>query len=441
MKNIETIIDKDAEKAVLGALLIDKSIIPEIQSILGISTDVFYTTDHKLIYSAILTVFNDTNQIDPLLVANELRSQDQLNRVGGPEYLYELQSPIVETENTHLYAEILVEKCTRRQLIQVSKEIFNYAIDESKDLDTSFLELQECIYNLGKTDEDDGYIDLAASLRQNTIDIENAEDSDGITGLRTGFIDFDELTGGLQPGQLIIIAARTSMGKTSFVLNIAANVAINYQKPVVFFTLEMPVNNLTMRILSSETGIEFNRLRNYKFPYDKWESIATRISEIGNAPLKFKYIPGMTCQGLRTETRKLKIENPDLSLIVVDYMQKMRAQHSKIREQEISEISRTLSEIAGELNLPIITCSQLNREIESRNNKLPKLSDLRESGAIEQDADIVAFLHREDYYEDDENLDEKVEASLLIKKHRNGRLGTIMLNFNRQLMHFESVLM
>ena len=442
MQYIESLIDKETEQVVLGSLLTEKTIIPEIQEILGDDGDAFFTTDHKLIYTSILETFRNLSDADPILVGNTLNRNKQLHRVGGIEYLYDLQAPIVETESTPLYAEILVEKLTRRQLIQTSAKIREYAVDESINVDTSILQSQEALYKIGKVQDNNGYIDLGSALWDNARSIEESKGKSGITGLRTGFIDFDELTGGLQPGQLIIIAARTSMGKTSFVLNIARNVSVNYEKPVVFFTLEMPVNNLSMRILSSETKIEFNRLRNYKFPDDLWEQIGDCVSKIADAPLKFKYTPGMTCQGLRTEARKLKMEEPDLSLIVVDYMQKMRVQNNSkmIREQEIAEISRTLSEIAGELNIPIITCSQLNREIESRQNKQPKLSDLRESGSIEQDADIVAFLHRDDYYDDDDNLDEKVESSLMIKKHRNGRHGTIMLHFNRQLMLFESVL-
>jgi replicative DNA helicase len=261
---------------------------------------------------------------------------------------------------------------------------------------------------------------------------------DRFLGLPTGFMDFDYMTSGLQPGNLIIVASPPSMGKTTLVLNMAQNIAIDQERPVAIFSLEMPAEDVVMRMLSAESRIDFGRLRTGKFSEDHWRPLTEAASRLSEAPILINDNRGLTVQSLRTEGRRLKGEHGDLALIIVDYLQLLRGTSRYTqREQEISEISRTLKVLAWELDVPIIACSQLSREVERRPDKQPQLSDLRESGAIEQDADLVAFLYREDYYEDEE-VDDRVEAVLMIKKQRNGPTGNIVFYFTKKQMRFEN---
>lgn len=439
---IESIMDKDAEKAVLGSMMTEKTIVPRIEAMLGSSADAFFTTDHKLIYSAILAVYNRDSKVDPLLVANELKNTDQLNRVGGPEYLYELQAPIVESENTELYAGILKEKATRRNLIQTANRIRELAHDESIDINDILDQSQEEVFELGKTGVKRGFEHVRSLIKKSLDRIEELFKEDNqFLGLPTGFIHFDDLTSGLQPGNLIIIAARPSMGKTTLVLNMAQNIAIEQKKPVAIFSLEMSAADVAMRMLSAESRIDFGKLLLGNFGEDYWAPLVQSASSISEAPILINDNRALTIQALCAEARRLKGEYEDLSMIVVDYLQLLRgAGRYNVREQEISEISRALKILAWELNVPVIACSQLNREVDRRPNKQPQLSDLRESGAIEQDADIVAFLYRDDYYDDENDYaDETVESSLSIKKHRNGPPGTVVLHYCKNQMRFESV--
>ena len=259
-----------------------------------------------------------------------------------------------------------------------------------------------------------------------------------LLGIPTGFMDFDHMTSGLQPGNFIIIAARPSMGKTTLVLNMAQNIAIDQQHPVAIFSLEMPAQDIVMRMLSAESHINFGQLRTGNFSEDYWRPLTEAAGRLSEALILINDNRDLTIQSLRSEARRLKGEYEDLALIIVDYLQLLRGASSyNTREQEISEISRSLKALAGELNVPVIACSQLSREVERRPDKKPQLSDLRESGAIEQDADLVAFLYREDYYEDEEG-DDRVEANLMIKKQRNGRTGTVVLYFTKSQMRFDN---
>ena len=433
--------DKEAEQAVLGSMMTDSNVIPRVEVLLSRNESVFFTTDHQLIYASILSVFNRIGNADPILVANELNREEKLNRAGGADYLYELQAPIVETESTEFYAEILLEKSTRRQMIAASSQIRNLATDESLTIDEVISQAQDIIFDIDSSKTDNDFEHLPIPLRRNIQSIENVEANSNVLGLSTGFYDFDEITKGLFPGNLIIIAARPSMGKTSLALNIAQNVGTRQKKPVAVFSLEMSTDEISMRMLSAETEINFDRLRGKKFPDEQWEHIAKCTVRLNNSPIFLRYHPSVNAQSLRAQARRLKIEHPDLALIVFDYIQQVEDTSKKYtnREQIISEITRTLKILAGELNIPIIACSQLNREVTHRPNKIPQMSDLRDSGAIEQLADIVAFLHREDYYDTDDNTDDRVEANLIIKKHRNGRPGTITLYFNKAQMRFENI--
>ena len=436
---VDSLSDKEAEQAVLGAMMTEKSVIPRVIALLGHTSDAFFTTDHQLIYSAILAVYDRVSNADPLLVADELKRTNQINRTGGAGYLYELQAPIVETESTEFYADILHEKATRRQLIQAGAAIRELAQDESMELAEVLNQSQESVFELGQNDAQRGFQPINPLVTTSIDAIEKLyHKEERFLGVATGFMDFDHMTSGLQPGNFVIIAARPSMGKTTLVLNMAQNIAIDQERPVAIFSLEMPAEDVVMRMLSAESRIDFGRLRTGKFSEDYWRPLTEAASRLSEAPILINDNRGLTVQSLRAEGRRLKGEHGDLALIIVDYLQLLRGTgRYNQREQEISEISRSLKVLAWELNVPIVACSQLSREVERRPDKQPQLSDLRESGAIEQDADLVAFLYREDYYEDEE-VDDRVEAVLMIKKQRNGPTGNIVLYFTKKQMRFEN---
>ena len=436
---VETLSDREAEQTVLGAMMTEKSVIPHVITKLGHTADVFFTVDHQLIYSAILSVYDRFSNAEPLLVANELKRGDRLNRVGGTEYLYELQAPIVETESTEFYADILYEKATRRRLVSAASQIREIASDEEVEIANVLDQSQEAVFELGQNDAQRGFQGIRPLITTSIDAIEKLyHKTDRFLGVPTGFMDFDHMTSGLQPGNLIIIAARPSMGKTTLVLNMAQNIALEQERPVAIFSLEMPAQDIVMRMLAAESGIDFGRLRTGSFSEDYWRPLTEGASRLAEAPILINDNRGLTAQGLRAEGRRLKGEHGDLALIIVDYLQLLRGTgRYNAREQEISEISRALKVLAWELNVPIIACSQLSREVERRPDKQPQLSDLRESGAIEQDADLVAFLYREDYYEDEEAGD-RVEANIMIKKQRNGPTGTVILYFSKKQMRFEN---
>ncbi len=436
---VDALSDKEAEQAVLGAMMTEKSVIPRVIALLGHTSDAFFTTDHQLIYAAILAVYERVSNADPLLVADELKRTNQINRTGGAGYLYELQAPIVETESTEFYADILHEKATRRQLIQAGAAIRDLAQDESIEIAEVLNQSQESVFELGQNDAQRGFQPINPLVTTSIDAIEKLfHKQERFLGVPTGFMDFDHMTSGLQPGNFIIIAARPSMGKTTLVLNMAQNIAIDQERPVAVFSLEMPAQDIVMRMLSAESRIDFGRLRTGNFSEDYWRPLTEAASRLSEAPILINDNRGLTVQSLRAEGRRLKGEHGDLALIIVDYLQLLRGTgRYNQREQEISEISRSLKVLAWELNVPIVACSQLSREVERRPDKQPQLSDLRESGAIEQDADLVAFLYREDYYED-EDAGDRVEANLMIKKQRNGPTGTVVLYFTKKQMRFEN---
>ncbi len=436
---VDSLSDKEAEQAVLGAMMTEKTVIPQVITKLGQTSDIFFTVDHQLIYSAILAVYDRVSNADPLLVADELKRVNQLNRAGGTEYLYELQAPIAETESTEFYADILYEKATRRRLIHATAQIREMAYDEGVVISDVLNQSQEAVFDLGQSDTQRGFVAIRALLTESLGAVERLyHKKSRFLGVPTGFMDFDHLTSGLQPGNLIIIAARPSMGKTTLVLNIAQNIALEQKRPVAIFSLEMPSQDIAMRMLATESRIDFKRLRTGSFGEDDWKPLTEGASRLAETPILINDNRGLTVQSLRAEGRRLKGEHSELALIIVDYLQLLRGTGKyHAREQEISEISRALKILAWELNVPIIACSQLSREIERRPDKRPQLSDLRESGAIEQDADLVAFLHRDDYYED-EDVGDRVEAYIMIKKQRNGPTGTVILYFTKNQMRFEN---
>ena len=438
---IEPLHDKEAEQAVLGAMLMDKAVIPRVLPILGHTAEAFFTTDHQLIYAATLATYERYSKADVLLVADELKKTDQLKRAGGAVYLYDLQARIVETESTEFYSQIVRDKSMRRRLIQASAVIREIAQDGEKELDEVLNQSQEEIFRLSDVNTQRGFVPIAPLIGESLKDIEKLfHNEDKIVGIPTGFTDLDIMTSGLQRGDLSIIAARPSMGKTTLVLNIAQNIALDQHLPVAIFSLEMPAHQVAMRMLAAETHIDFSRLRTGNIKTENWEILtqgATTLMDAGNR-IFINDARGITIQAVRAEGRRLKSEQENLAVIIIDYLQLLRgAGQYTGREQEIADISRALKTLAWELDVPIIACSQLNRELERRPDKRPQLSDLRESGAIEQDADLVAFLYRDDYY--DEQSDAAGIADLIIRKQRNGPTGTVELNFYKEQMRFANL--
>jgi replicative DNA helicase len=438
-KTTEPLHDRDAEQAVLGSMMVDSAVIPRVIAILGHTSEIFFTADHQLIYTAILAVYERHNKVDALLVSDELERKNDLNRAGGDLYLYDLQARIVETESTEFYAQIVREKSTRRQLVQAGEQISNLARDQEQELREVLDQAQEGIFRLGQTDNDQGFVSIGSIVKETLAGIEKLfHKQDQFVGIPTGFTDFDLMTSGLQRGDLIIIAARPSMGKSTLVLNMAQNIAIEQELPVAIFSLEMPTQQVLMRMLAAEARIDFSNLRTGNLTGEDWAGLTQAVSSLISVPIFINDARGITVQTLRAEGRRLKGEHQNLAVIIVDYLQLLSGSgRYSGRVEEISDISRALKTLAWELDTPIIACSQLSREVEKRPDKRPLLSDLRESGAIEQDADLVAFLYREDYY--DEAADDQGTADLIIKKQRNGPTGTVRLEFNKTQMRFANM--
>ena len=436
-ESINPLHDKDAERAVLGAMLMDKDVFPRVEPIIGDIPTPFFTTDHQLIYDACRGIYEDKQTCDILLVADLLKKRDELQRVGGTIYLYDLQARVVETENTEYHAQIVRDKAIRRQLANMGKHFSSLAVDDN-DLTDVLDEAQQNVMELGKSTEKKGLRPIGQTLHETLKEMERvAREGNTTPGLSTGFTDLDILTTGFHPGELVIIAARPNRGKTSLALNIAMNVALNKDDnaSVAFFSLEMPRHVMAQRMLSSETGIPFSRIRTSDIKEAEWSTIVEVFTELHDQQNKIHLCGdfGVTVSTIRQEARRLKHNVDNLALVVVDYLQKVNVKSSTAqnREQAVAQVSGDLKELAGELEVPVIACAQINRGVESENRK-PVLADLRESGAIEQDADIVGFLHSEN------ELPNQTEADiqLVVRKQRNGPTGDIDLKFYGPIMRF-----
>jgi replicative DNA helicase len=433
------IYDEEAERAVLGAMLEDNLVIPKVIAIFGNDCEVFYRIPHQLIYSAILSIYEKKGVGDAVMVGEEIQRTSGLNRIGGGVYLYELVNSVPTSENAEYYAEIVKEKALRRSLIRVGKEIAAAANKEEHNIDEIVDKAEQLIFELGHSEEKRGFVHVRQVVKDSLKEIEQIfHNKANLAGVPTGFVDFDILTMGLQPSDFIIIAGRPSVGKSVLAHNIAQNIALVQQRPVAIFSLEMPKEHVCLRMLSAETQIEFHKLRMGKFSQDDWQAITNAATILGNAPIFINDISGINVMEMRAEARRLKAEHEDLAVIIVDYLQILGGQTTDRYEssyERITGISKSLKSLARELDVPVLALSQLSRSIERRGDPRPMLSDLRESGALEQDADLVAFIHREDYY--DENAQEGV-TELIIKKQRNGPQGAINLKFVKSQMRFET---
>ena len=436
----------DLEIAVLGAMMIDKKGIDDVIDILH--PEAFYDKKHKEIYAAIYTLFQNSEPTDLLTVSQQLRKDGKLELVGGDFYLINLTQKVASSAHIEYHARIILQKYIQRKLISISSDIIETAYDETVDvfdlLDVAEGKLFEVTQgNLKKGSEDAG--DLVKQALKKIQDISN---QDGMSGLETGFTKLDALTSGWQPSDLIIIAARPGMGKTAFVISMAKNMAIDFGHPVALFSLEMSSVQLITRMISSETGLTSEKLRKGNLEAHEWEQLNVKVKKLSDAPIFIDDTPSLSIFDLRAKARRL-VSQHGVKIIVIDYLQLMTAGGSSKgggnREQEISTISRNLKALAKELNVPVIALSQLSRAVETRGgSKRPLLSDLRESGAIEQDADIVSFIYRPEYYKIDEWDDEERsptegQAEFIIAKHRNGGLENIRLKFIGNLGKFDNL--
>jgi len=434
----------DLEEAVLGAMMIDKKGVDDVIDILH--SEAFYKESHQLIYEAIYSLFQSTEPIDLLSVANQLRKTGNLEAAGGDYYLVGLTQKVSSSAHIEFHARIVLQKFIQRKLITISSEIIEDSYDETVDvfdlLDSAESKLFEVTQgNLKKSSE------KAENLVKQAIDkIQEISNKEGMSGVATGFKRLDDLTSGWQPSDLVILAARPGMGKTAFVMSMAKNMAIDYGTPCAIFSLEMSSVQLITRMISSETGISSGKLRKGNLEPHEWEQLNVKVKDLTKAPIFIDDTPSLSIFDLRAKARRLASQH-GIKIIIIDYLQLMTAGTSNggNREQEISMISRNLKALAKELAIPVIALSQLSRAVETRGgSKRPLLSDLRESGAIEQDADIVSFIFRPEYYgltewDDDDHSNCEGQAEFIVAKHRNGGLENIRLKFTGHLALFSNL--
>ena len=432
----------EAEQSVLGAMLIDKEAIAKATEIL--SAEDFYREAHRVIFSAMLENYNKNEAVDMITVTDILRRDNKLEDVGGIAYITSLANVVLTAANVKYHAEIVAEKSVLRQLVKVSTEIAAMGYEANDEVGVLLDTAESRILEISNRKKRADFTPISAVLMDSVQNIEKLlNNKGGLTGIPTGFNDLDKLTSGLHPSDFIILAARPSMGKTALALNIVQNVALRAHKrvggdprSVAFFSLEMSKEQLVNRMLCAEANIDSQRLRIGEMKEDDWTHLWDACDVMSKAKIYIDDTAGITVMDMRSRARRLKAEH-GLDLIVVDYLQLMQGSGKRNtsgdRQQEVSEISRSLKALARELDVPVLALSQLSRGVEARQVKRPMLSDLRESGSLEQDADIVAFLYREDYYNPET---ENKHTELIIAKHRNGPVDTVNLFFHKQFTKF-----
>lgn len=437
----------EAEEAVLGAVLVNPATLSKVVEF--ITPDSFYKPAHRCVYEAMLQLFNQNDRIDIVSVSDVLNLNSKLEMVGGRAFINDLSFKTITTSNIEYYAKIVQEKAVKRALISAGSEIVTLGYD-TNPTDESLNTAETLIFDIAskRATKDMAHVkDLVLESYSKIEDRYNNKDK--LTGVPTDFYELDNFTNGLQKSDLIILAARPSMGKTAFALNIAQNVAIKSKIPVAIFSLEMSKEQLVQRMLCSEAEIDTQKIRTGNMQRKDWDTLAHTMESFSNAPIYIDDSPGSTLTDLRAKCRRLVMEEKNLGLIVIDYLQLMEGSGKEERIQQISAISRGLKTLARELNVPVIALSQLSRAVEQRRDRRPMLSDLRESGAIEQDADIVMFIYRDDYYEaynkEDGDADapsvsaeNKGKAEIIIAKHRNGPVGSFKLLFNSSITKFKN---
>lgn len=434
----------DIEKVVLGALMIDKDAFTVVSEI--INPETFYEARHQKIYEAVQSLNLQEKPVDIMTVTEELRHKGTLEDVGGPAYVVELSSQVASSAHIEYHAHILAQKFLARQLIQFASMIETDAFDETVDVDDLMQKAEGALFEISQKNMLQDYVQIDTIVDQaHQLLLQASNREGGLTGVPSGFRKLDDITAGWQPSDLVIIAGRPAMGKTSFALSIAKNVAIDYRKPIAFFSLEMNNVQLVNRLISNVCSIPGNKILNGQLTPDEWERFDSNIRKMQGAPIYVDDTPGLSIFELRTKARRLVREH-GIELLMIDYLQLMNANGMRFnsRQEEVSTISRSLKGLAKELNIPVLALSQLSRAVEQRDGpegKRPQLSDLRESGAIEQDADMVLFVHRPEYYhilQDEKGNDLHGMAQIIIAKHRKGATGDVLLNFRGEYTRFSN---
>lgn len=432
----------DLEEAVLGALMLEKDALSAVIDIL--KPDVFYKDSHQKIFEAIQALFQKSSPIDILTVTSQLRQQGDLEMIGGAYYITELTNRVASAANIEYHARIISQKFIQRELIRISTEIINNAYEDTTDIFDLLDHAEKNLFDIAQNNLRRDSRKMDDIIRESLENLEAIKDKvDGLTGVASGFTALDRITSGWQPSDLIIIAARPAMGKTAFVLSCARNAAVQFGKPVVFFSLEMSSVQLVNRLISGETEIEQEKIRKGHLAEWEWQQLHSKIGKLTEAPLFIDDTPALNIFEFRAKCRRLKAQY-DIQMIIIDYLQLMHGKSDGKggnREQEIGSISRALKSVAKELNVPVIALSQLSRAVENRpgGSKKPMLSDLRESGSIEQDADMVLFLYRPEYYgltEDEQGRSTVGIGEVIVAKHRNGETGTVPLRFVGKFVKF-----
>lgn len=434
----------ELEKAILGALLIEQEAYMQVSEILKPTS--FYEKRHQIIYEAIQRLNFEEKPVDILTVTTQLESTGQLEDAGGPFYLAELSQMVYSSAHIEFHARVVADKAMARQLITITSEIQTKAFDPTQPADELMQDMEGKVFELSQTQQKRDVIQIDSVINEAYDMLQKAaQRTDGMSGIPSGFHRLDKMTSGWQPSDLVILAARPAMGKTAFSLSMAKNMAVDQRVPVAFFSLEMSKVQLVNRLISNVCEVTGEKLRSGKLAPYEWEQLDSNIKRLYGAPLFIDDTPSLSVFELRTKARRLKREH-DIQVIMIDYLQLMNATGMSFnsRQEEVSTISRSLKGLAKELNIPILALSQLNRGVESRegDDKRPQLSDLRESGAIEQDADIVTFIHRPEYYhiyQDAQGHDLRGRAEIIIAKHRNGSVGDVLLNFKGQYVRFENI--
>ena len=434
----------DLEEAVLGALMLEKDALSSVIDIL--KPEVFYKDNHQKIFAAIRHLFERTSPVDILTVTAQLRQQGELEMIGGAYYITELTNRVASAANIEYHSRIIIQKFIQRELIRISTEVINNAYEDTTDVLDLLDRAEKNLFDIAQNNLRRDSRKMDDLMHETLKEIEALKDKkDGLTGVASGFTDLDRMTSGWQKSDLVIIAARPAMGKTAFVLSCARNAAVDFNRPVVVFSLEMSSVQLVNRLISGETQIEQEKIRKGQLEEWEWQQIHSKIGRLEQAPLIIDDTPALNIFEFRAKCRRLKSQH-DIQLIIIDYLQLMQGKSADSkgggnREQEIGSISRALKSVAKELNVPVIALSQLSRAVENRPgaSKRPMLSDLRESGSIEQDADMVLFLYRPEYYgltEDENGMPTQGVGEVIIAKHRNGETGTVRLKFVGKYVKF-----
>ena len=429
----------EAECALLGSMILDWRVIGEVLQIVE-SGENFYERKHGALYTVLVEMYDQNQSLDLVQLKHRLEDLGLLDQVGGVDYLVELAESVPSATSAGYYARIVWDKAVLRKLIDAAGHILNDAYRSGEPVGSQLDQAEQKIFSLAESRINEDAAELKALLQETYAKLE-AHDGHHLTGLETGYYELDEMTNGLQSGEMIIVAARPSMGKTALALNMAEHIAASNHHPAVIFSLEMGRQQLAQRLLCSRGGVDSNKLRKHNLSDDEFGQLALVVGELSEAPLFIDDTPSLTLLGLRAKARRL-VARHDIKAIFIDYLQLMSAPKSESRQQEVSTLSRGIKAMARELNVPVICMSQLNRSPEGREGHRPRMSDLRESGSIEQDADVVMLLHREDYYHrGEDDYVEKNTAEVIVAKQRNGPTGKVDLQFHGPTMRFNNLAM